>query len=288
MFFLAYLCSFLHIAWGTGDHDWYQNYSRFCSISSALKFRWKSEFLLFLYHSAEQLWIAARFHSACSSAIPSPTLHWQRQTLLLISWTPPLPSYPTGKLKQDRKTYFSLPSLFLSALSSLHRCPRQPRSNSELLTHAPSSRRCLPLRVPAALMCGAWAFYNMFNITPQGPATQTTTLTMQGERERRRDVRRDGTELSAQSKPICLPLPIFAIPPTAYKTRHTQTCPRTLTKKHYIFQFPHYTFHRSWTAHSPRHIHHSPQAMLQLPNQQGWKVETDIQYLGHLCCNTYL
>lgn len=77
------------------------------------KFGWKSEFLLCFHHSAEELWIVVCFHSACSSSIPGRTLHWKRQTLLLICWTPRLPSHPTGKLKQDRKTYFSSSFLFL-------------------------------------------------------------------------------------------------------------------------------------------------------------------------------
>ena len=81
-----------------------------------------------------------------SSSVPIRALHWQAQTSVSICWTPPLPSYPRGKLKQDRKTYFSLPPLS-SALSSLHCCPRQPRSNSELLTHAPSLCRRLPFGV---------------------------------------------------------------------------------------------------------------------------------------------
>lgn len=86
----------------------------------------------FFHHSAEKLWIVACFYSVCSSSIPSRTLHWQRQTFLLICWTPPLPSYSTRKLKQDRKAYFSSLSPCLSSLSSLHCCPRQPWSNSDL------------------------------------------------------------------------------------------------------------------------------------------------------------
>lgn len=109
----------------------------------------------------------------------------------------------------------------------------------------------------------------MFNITPQGLTTQTTTLTTRGERKRWRDVRGDTAELSVQSKPICLPLLIFATPPAAYKTHPTQTYPRIPTKKHYVLQMPHYT---SQTAYISGHTHHSLGAMLQLPNRQGWKV----------------
>lgn len=127
------------------------------------------------HHSAEELWIVACFHSACSFSIPSPALHWQRQTLLLICWTPPLPSYPTGKLKQDRKAYI-FPFLSVSLLCPL--CTAAPDSPAVIqnfwhmhTVFMPLSSLSVCLCVLAALMCGAWVFYNMFNITPQGLTT---------------------------------------------------------------------------------------------------------------------
>lgn len=51
-------------------------------------------------------------------SVPIQTLHWQRQTLLSICRTPSLPSYPTGKLKRDRKAYFSFPRCFSSCVLS--------------------------------------------------------------------------------------------------------------------------------------------------------------------------
>lgn len=81
--------------------------------------------------SSEELWIIACFSSACSSSAPNPTPHWQRQTFLLICWMLPLISHPTGKLKQHRKAYCS-PAPCFSSLSSLHCCPWQPWSNSDL------------------------------------------------------------------------------------------------------------------------------------------------------------
>lgn len=84
------------------------------------------------------------FHSACSSSILSQTLYWQRQTSKLICWKPPLLSYPTGMLKQDRKAYFSLPPrFFFIVLSAL--LPWTALQWFRTLTHAPSSCSCLSL-----------------------------------------------------------------------------------------------------------------------------------------------
>lgn len=176
------------------DCDWYQDYSHYCLsiyVCDFHKFGWKSQFLLcvfsgFFHHSTEELWIVACFHSACSSSIPSRTLHWRRQTSLLICWTPPFPSYPTGKLKQDRKTdffYFHPVSLLCPLCTAAPDSPAVIQNFWHMHRLYANVFLSVCLCVLAALMCGAWVFYNMFNITPQGLATQTTTLTMRGERE---------------------------------------------------------------------------------------------------------
>lgn len=94
------------------------------------------------------------------------------------------------------------------------------------------------LCVLPALMCWTWSFYNIFNITPQGLTTQTTSLTMR-ERERGRDEGMWGEmALNYQcSKPICLPLPIFAMPPRAYKTTYTNTPTHTNQETLYLPNF---------------------------------------------------
>lgn len=121
-------------------------------------------------------------------------------------------------------------------------------------------------------MCGAWVFYNMFNITPQGLTTQTTTLTIRG---RERDVRRDSTDLSAQSKLICLPLPIYLQRPLQPIKHTTHKHTHTLTTKHYIVQIPHCRI-----TQISRHTHLSPLSYASITKPTGLESEDRYTIFG--------
>lgn len=126
------------------------------------------------------------------------------------------------KIKRGLKNLFSLSPRF-SALSSLRCCPRQPCSNSKLLTHLLYAIAFLSVCL-CVLAVNVWGVNLLQHVQyrttgPHNPDNNSNDARP----ERRRDVMRDGTELSAQSKPICLLLPIFKTPPTAYKTYHTYT-----------------------------------------------------------------
>lgn len=126
LFWIQYLSNILHVCVFKypADHVLTDN-----THTWALVCLWGKD--VFFPPSSEELWIIACFPSACSSSAPNPTPHWQRQTFLLICWMLPLISHPTGKLKQHRKAYCS-PAPCFSSLSSLHCCPWQPWSNSDL------------------------------------------------------------------------------------------------------------------------------------------------------------
>lgn len=84
-------------------------------------------------------------------------------------------------------------------------------------------RHLLPV-LQCVLSAVMWGFYSVFNITPQGLTTQTTSLTMQGEREIKECEARWHWTINVVN-PIGLSLPIFAIPPqslrnTAHKHAH--------------------------------------------------------------------
>lgn len=152
---------------------------------------------------------------------PSPMLQRKRQTLLLICWTPPLLlSYPDGKLKQDRAAYFALPLRSLS-LSSLHCCPRLPCSNSKLWH---MRRQCFSAIFLRVCVGGS----NVQGVSLLQYVQYCTTglhnSDDSNDAERGRKMMWGGggcTELSVQNKPICLPIPVFATPPTAHKIYHT-------------------------------------------------------------------
>lgn len=103
------------------------------------------------------------------------------------------------------------------------------------------------LCVLPALMCWTWSFYNIFNITPQGLTTQTTSLTMQERAGEMKGCEARWHWTISAVNPFVFHFPYLQCPLEPIK-QHTQTHPRTLTKKHYIFQISHYASPRSWTA----------------------------------------